>query len=795
MSCDSTRNPYEPIIQDSIKHMSQSISTQSIRLFGIRHHGPGSARSLVHALHAYAPDAVLVEGPPDAEAVLPLLAHPDMRPPVALLIYAPEEPRRAVYYPFAEFSPEWQALKYAFQNKIAAQFIDLPQRFQLGQQQPQPIIIPSDTAPEEIPLVLQPERDPIGVLALAAGYSDSERWWEHMVEQRQSSAGLFEAILEAMAARREATPFEQPVVEQQREAWMRTTLRSVVQAGYQRIAVVCGAWHTPALVDLSDVAGDQALLAGLVEYDVQTTWVPWTYGRLSVQSGYGAGVESPGWYEHLWQASLTGQQATAVAIHWMTRIARLLRSQQLDASSAHIIEAVRLAESLATLRERPVPGLLELIEAAQSVFWSGSSLPMQLIHEQLIVGEQLGEVPPTTPLAPLQSDLASLQKRLRMAAEASWRNYDLDLRKPFDLERSQVLHRLTILGIGWGQLQSSGVGKGTFHEIWRLEWQPELAVRVIEAGIWGNTIADAAEAWIVHHATHAADLPTLTKLVHQALVAEIPNAVSTLMARIESEAAISSDIAHLMQALPPLAQVLRYGNVRNTDTQAIAHVIQGLVTRMCIGLPGACVSVNDEAAEGMYNLIAGSDDALRLLASANLLTPWHAALQILANRQSCHGLLAGRAVRILLDATIVELEQATRYLSVALSTASDPTQAAAWIEGFIRGSGDILVHDARLWQLIDTWMLNLDQAMFLQIVPLLRRTFASFSAPERRALGERARLVGASAGIRLQPAELAEQDVELGEAALGVVAIVLGLGHTGSSRHTHLGGHTDPPLA
>src|SRR5215211_6896544 len=101
-------------------------------IFGIRHHGPGSARSLLRALEDLRPDAILVEGPPDAAEVLPLLAHPDMRPPVALLIYAPDAPRRAVYYPFALFSPEWQALHFGLANGIPVRFMDLPQAHQLA---------------------------------------------------------------------------------------------------------------------------------------------------------------------------------------------------------------------------------------------------------------------------------------------------------------------------------------------------------------------------------------------------------------------------------------------------------------------------------------------------------------------------------------------------------------------------------------------------------------------------------------------------------------------------------------
>ena len=85
----------------------------TVRVFGIRHHGPGSARSLLSALEYMGPDAVLVEGPPDAEDVLLLLARPEMVPPVALLVYPPDAPQDAAYYPFAGFSPEWQALRYA----------------------------------------------------------------------------------------------------------------------------------------------------------------------------------------------------------------------------------------------------------------------------------------------------------------------------------------------------------------------------------------------------------------------------------------------------------------------------------------------------------------------------------------------------------------------------------------------------------------------------------------------------------------------------------------------------------
>src|SRR5712691_10740385 len=82
-------------------------------LYGVRHHGPGSARSLRAALEEQRPDVVLIEGPPEADGLVALAADPEMRPPVALLGYVPGEPKTAAFWPFAVFSPEWQAIGYA----------------------------------------------------------------------------------------------------------------------------------------------------------------------------------------------------------------------------------------------------------------------------------------------------------------------------------------------------------------------------------------------------------------------------------------------------------------------------------------------------------------------------------------------------------------------------------------------------------------------------------------------------------------------------------------------------------
>ncbi|MEM7726371.1 MAG: DUF5682 family protein [Cyanobacteria bacterium P01_A01_bin.45] len=726
----------------------------TIHIFGIRHHGSGSARSLCQALEELRPDVILIEGPPEGEKLLSLVTADGMEPPVALLIYRPDSPQDCVYYPFAVFSPEWQGIKYGSINHIPVRFMDLPQTHRMGiinnqkdceeQQEEKNQKEKKESETQN----LQITQDPLGLIAQAAGYSDNEvkpygyreRWWEHMVENRSNSVDLFTAILEVMtAARLELPPVNNPL-EAKREAFMRQTIRNAQKQGFERIAVICGAWHAPALTKMPPVKEDAALLKGLPKIKVEVTWVPWTYGRLAYSSGYGAGIESPGWYDHLWeQQTQNNNTPSSVSIAWMTKVARLLREQDLDASSAHAIEAVRLADSLAALRNHPLPGLPELNEAAQTVFCFGSDLPMQLIHDKLIVGERLGQVPDNTPMVPLQQDVTRQQKRLRMSVTATEKTYDLDLRKENDLARSHLFHRLNILDIPWGILQKNYGKKGTFHEYWKVVWHPEFAVKLIEAGIWGNTLKDAATGLVWDTVQKAQELPILTHLLDKVILADLPQAVNHLMTKLENLAATTRDVTYLMSALPPLTNLMRYGSVRQTDTSAIADVVDGLVTRICIGLPSACTSLDEDAAALMYENIVKVNGAISLLQNPEYGTLWRQVLTRMADNPNLHGLIAGRCCRLLLDAGIFDAENSARRLGLALSTVTEPSQAGAWVEGFLKGSGLLLLHDDILWQVLDDWVSGLSEESFITLLPLLRRTFATFTTPERRQMGERAR--------------------------------------------------------
>ena len=773
-----------------------------VAVLGIRHHGPGSARSLLAALGEFGPDQVLIEGPADADPLLGWAASPVMQPPVAILAYAPLEPRRAAFWPFATFSPEWQALTWSLAHDVPVGFCDLPAAHTLAPDATEPpspdLLSPDLLSPDLLsPDPLDPDqgtgetaggeqprrvvrRDPLGALATAAGYDDAERWWDDVVESRLDSSSPFPALLEAMAELRIALPETDPVEalsEARREAYMRKTIRAAVKRGRRRVAVVCGAWHAPVLTwPLPPASADTATLRGLPRTKITTTWVPWTHQRLSAVSGYGAGITSPGWYHHLWSAP------DRPVVRWLTAVAGALRTRDLPVSSAAVIEAVRLAEALAGLRSRPLAGLAEVNDATLAVLCDGDEAALRFVTEELVVGQATGHVDPGVPTVPLEADLIATCRRLRLKREAGVKLHDLDLRKPLDQQRSVLFHRLRVLDLGWARPAETEIaGRGTFRETWQSSWRPELALAVIEAAVWGTTVLTAATAKLAE-TSESGSLVELTAAVERALLAELPEGLDRLLATLAQRAALDADVVHLMEALPALARAHRYGDVRGTDTSALAAVADTLVVRICAGLPPAVTGLDVEAAREMRQrmdrvhhaiglLSAGDEDqSERGVAATDRREDWFTTLTGLLGRADVPAEVAGRVVRVLFDAgRIVDGPQRVHR---ALSYGATAADKAAWVDGFFADGALLLIHDVELRGLVDAWVAGLTDTEFTDVLPLVRRTFSTFSPPERRLIGER--LAAARGGRPTRP-EPPSYDLALAAPALAGVDRILGV--------------------
>jgi hypothetical protein len=422
-----------------------------------------------------------------------------------------------------------------------------------------------------------------------------------------------------------------------------------------------------------------------------------------------------------------------------------------------------------------VPSLREYNDAAVSVLGHGQVLNLRIIEHAWHFGARLGRVPEEFPAAPLAQDLAALQKRLRMPPKAEDKALDLDLREAFDRERSHLLRRLRLLGVDWGTPAAHSGGRGTFHEVWTLAWKPEFAIALIEASRHGHTVAQAAANLLAARcAGEGATLKTLILLLEDALFADLAGAIGTLVAAIENRTALASDVHQLLEALPPLVAVQRYGNVRETDVSLVAQILHGLVPRMFVALPPAAVSIDDDAAQILHQLMASADGALGTLSNEDHLNGWREALLRISRNDAAHRRIAGFAVRLLYDARVIGFDALEKSFALSLSPGSPPTEAAGWTEGFLSGSGALLIHDDQLLGLVDSWLRGIGETHFMQVLPLLRRTFAQFPPAERRQIGERLKPAAGGAPT-LAPASV-EFDADAARAVLPVLRRIWNLG-------------------
>jgi hypothetical protein len=261
-----------------------------------------------------------------------------------------------------------------------------------------------------------------------------------------------------------------------------------------------------------------------------------------------------------------------------------------------------------------------------------------------------------------------------------------------------------------------------------------------------------------------ADLPALTGLLDVAVLAELPKASAELLLLLQNQAALANDITHLMQALPPLVSVARYGDVRGTSQVQVLPIIHSLTERIMLGLPLACTGIDEASAEHMVSCIEGVQKAMDTLAEQALADSWFACLQKLYLQDSIAPGVQGYALRLCYDKQRIDDEALMLQTHRMLSSGSPAAIATTWLSGLLSGSGLLLLHQDALWQIIDQWLRALPDEIFMERLALLRRAFSGFTPSERRQMGDKVRHLG-SDGKRRAPAEI-RVDTERASAVL-----------------------------
>ena len=339
-------------------------------LFGVRHLSPASAYRLRQALDEARPQLVLVEGPSDLNDQMHWFCHPKTVFPAAILAYTSTPPVRTILYPFAEYSPEIQAILWAHEHGVPCRFMDLPSgaflAFQAAAEERvgADTIRPHDdqeTSSERTDDIRPYEETPNTTEAVYRRLEehtgeDHDAFWERRFEQLADAPG-FQNACNTFGRELRASVEDAPLRTAEtlvREAYMKRVIREAVDGGVppEKLFCVCGAFHVPGLEENEPMTDEE--LAALPCEKASATLMPYSYYRLSSRSGYGAGNKAPSYFHLLWKA-LNGKGVQETPYLYLTRLAAAHRKAGNLVSSAEVIEAVRLADTLAAMRGAGIP--------------------------------------------------------------------------------------------------------------------------------------------------------------------------------------------------------------------------------------------------------------------------------------------------------------------------------------------------------------------------------------------------------------------------------------------------------
>ncbi|MCI8386882.1 MAG: hypothetical protein HFE63_00245 [Clostridiales bacterium] len=726
--------------------------------WGVRHLSPAGAYHLLHYLDEIKPRLVLVEGPSDFNSQLKNITMPETQPPIAILAYTSEAPVRTILYPFAEYSPEYQAIMWCHKNKVECRFMDLPSEVFLALSANAEAKANEDFNGDDNVDDIEESHSDEGEEGRAGVYrrldeisgedGGSETFWERVIERSADSEAYREGAYEFGRQLRELTEGVDSDWEETklREAYMRRKISDAVAGGIEpeRIVVVTGAYHVEGLRDYCSCMSD-ADIAKLPRLEANHTLMPYSYYRLSSRSGYGAGNRAPAYYELLWE-SLCRKEPHFAAYSYLSRIAGYQRSTGNPVSSADVIEAVRLADSLAGMHDSKIPALRDIRDAAITCIGGGSLAAINLAVADTEIGTRIGSLPDGVSRTSIQEDFYRLLKDLKLERyrDISAQDLSLDLRENrnvkseraafLDLYRSFFLNQLSVLGVSFAKKQATKQDNATWAENWVLRWSPEAEIELVEAALKGDTIAQAASFCMKERVEAAPNMGEIARVIEEAFDCGMAGAVSYATSALQAMSVDAASVEELANTVQRLSVVVQYGNIRRLDSSPLIPIMTRMFYRACLLLPGACV-----CDDGGARVIIGAIEKLNSAALAHDVLDqeaWISALDETAYRDDLNTKLSGFAAAILLERGVMDSSRLKLEVQRRLSKGVPADLGAGWFEGLAMKNRYALIARLSLWENLDAYLAGLDDEEFKRALVFLRRAFADFTSQEKDEIAE-----------------------------------------------------------
>ena len=487
-------------------------------------------------------------------------------------------------------------------------------------------------------------------------------------------------------------------------------------------------------------------LKKLPKATAQLTLMPYSYLRLSSRTGYGAGNMAPYYFELMWRA-MQSDTMGELAATYLTKIAKVLRGQGQNASSASVIEAVRLANVLSAMKGGTYPVLEDLHDAVVTCFGGGGLSSVAEAINKVDIGTAIGVLPEGVSQTPVQEDMNQELKRLKLTNYKSTvaQELSLDLRENLkvkskeaafiDLNRSTFLHRLEVLGIHFATQQHLSQDKASWAEKWVLQWSPEVEIEIVEANLKGETLEIATAFSLKEQLSECTDISLVAKIIRQACECQLTDIFTNALTALQTLLVDSDSFIETALAAQELSILIQYGDLRQFSLEPLKPILQQLFLRAALLLVEVS-SCDDKASKPIVEAI----NIMEIIADQQYelvdVETWQKELTHLAWRDDLNTKLSGVAFAILLEHNLATEEECAREVSRRLSAGVPADLGASWFEGFSGRNRYALLSRTVIWKELDSYVRQLDEEQFMRSVVFLRRAFADFEPNQKNSIAE-----------------------------------------------------------
>lgn len=748
-------------------HKGFSQDERGLYFAAVRHHSPACAWAVRSLIREVQPKYVLIEGPVDFNAHIPLITHADTKPPVAIaaLINDGESMRLAAYYPFSVHSPELVALREAHAQGAQARFIDLPcaDKVMLRERD------------EDAPISLSEEHyfdtgDFTRSLCRRTGCRDGFELWDHLFETRLGAddwRGLLGDVAAYCAGIRQSTAASEIEAngDLAREAHMANAVLDALAAGDGPVVVVTGGFHTPALIERV-ARGERETVAAAAK-TARSFLIRYSFAAMDALNGYGAGLPQPAYYDFLWKRANDGV-ADAIwrdtALDLTSGFTARARADGHAVAVPQQVEMVRVAEALAQMRGRPGALRHDLIDAARTALIKGEAGQRDAWTERLIEylrGDAIGDVPASAGSPPLVEHARAMARAHRIdISDGARRRRRLDIRrKPAHLAASRYLHALTLLGARFAERELgpdyvNNSQTDILFEEWAYAWSPVVEARLIELSALGDRVDAVCLAVLrrkrdeLRAGGQGGDIGAICDLIAQGVLAGLGRELAPLVDDLSADIQAHADFSAVAEALRRLAYMANTGGpLRAPPELELSRAALSAYLRM-IYLCGDLPATNPD-------MTAPRIEALRLVAEL-LNTDAAGVFDRALFDEAIDRVADAHPPPAILGAVLALCVQTGRRDPQTLRDALTGAFAGAGQEesdrigvliGMLQAAPQVLWRTAGMIETVDAFINELEEESFLALLPHMRLAFTALNPREIDQVAERlAQIHGGSAG-------------------------------------------------